>query len=80
MWSRSLWSRVCRRLARPINPKADEIEGVKAYPDLASAPGSIDGVSIITPPKVTEHVVAEAVESAIKFARQATKRSSGETR
>jgi uncharacterized protein len=50
----------------PINPKADEVEGLKAYPDLASVPGPIDGVSIITPPKVTEHVVAEAVERGIK--------------
>ncbi len=52
--------------AVPINPKADEIEGLKAYPDLASVPGEIDGVSIITPPKVTEHVVVEAVKRGIK--------------
>jgi uncharacterized protein len=50
----------------PINPKADEVEGLKAYPDLASVPGSIDGVSIITPPKVTEHVVEEAMKRGIK--------------
>jgi uncharacterized protein len=50
----------------PINPKADEVEGLKAHPDLASVPGSIDGVSIITPPKVTEYVVAEAVQRGIK--------------
>ena len=50
----------------PINPKADEVEGLKAYPDLASVPGAIDGLSIITPPKVTEHVVAEAVKRGIK--------------
>lgn len=50
----------------PINPKADEVEGLKAYPDLASVPGAIDGVSIITPPKVTEHVVAEAAKRGIK--------------
>src|SRR5713226_2951781 len=44
----------------PINLKANEVEGLKAYPDLASVPGAIYGVSIITPPAVTEHVVAEA--------------------
>ena len=33
----------------PINPTAAEVEGLTAYPDLASAPGEIDGVSIITP-------------------------------
>jgi uncharacterized protein len=50
----------------PINPKADQVEGLKAYPDLASVPGAIDGVSIITPPKVTEQVVAEALQRGIK--------------
>jgi predicted CoA-binding protein len=49
----------------PVNPKADEVEGLKAYADLASVPGAIDGVSIITPPKVTEQVVAEAVKRGI---------------
>jgi predicted CoA-binding protein len=50
----------------PINPNAAEVEGLKAYPDLASVPGEIDGVSIITPPKVTEHVVEEAVTRGIR--------------
>ncbi len=52
--------------AVPVNPKADEIEGLKAYPDLASIPGEIDGVSIITPPAVTECVVKEANEKGIQ--------------
>jgi uncharacterized protein len=52
--------------AVPINPKADEVEGAKAYPDLKSVPGDVDGVSIITPPAVTEKVVAEALQRGIK--------------
>src|SRR5262245_52222405 len=50
----------------PVNPKADEIEGLEAYPDLASIPGEIHGVSIITPPAVTERVVSEAIQKGIK--------------
>jgi predicted CoA-binding protein len=50
----------------PINPTATEVEGLTAYPDLASAPGPFDGVSIITPPKVTERVVDEALGLGIK--------------
>jgi predicted CoA-binding protein len=50
----------------PINPTAAEVEGLAAYPDLASAPGQFDGVSIITPPKVTERVVDEALRLGIK--------------
>ena len=54
------------RDAVPINPNATEIEGVTAYPDLASVPGTIDAVSIITPPAVTEHVVEMAIARGIK--------------
>ena len=50
----------------PVNPKDGEIEGLKAYPDLASVPGTIDGISIITPPNVTEQIVAQAISLGIK--------------
>src|SRR5262245_64889318 len=45
----------------PINPSGGDIEGLPSYPDLASLPEPVDGVSIITPPKVTEKVVEQAV-------------------
>ena len=50
----------------PINPHVAEVEGLAAYRDLASVPGEIDGVSIITPPAVTECVVADAIDAASK--------------
>lgn len=50
----------------PVNPAGGEIEGLAAYADLPSIPGAIDGVSIITPPKVTEQVVAQALSLGIK--------------
>ncbi len=50
----------------PVNPKDGEIEGLTAYADLASVPGTIDGISIITPPKVTEQIVAQALDRGIK--------------
>ena len=49
----------------PVNPKADQVEGLKAYPDLASLPETPHGISIITPPKVTEMVVEEAAKLGI---------------
>jgi predicted CoA-binding protein len=49
-----------------VNPSVDEVEGVPAYSDLASVPGDIDGVSIVTPPAVTEKVVAQALDRGIK--------------
>ncbi|MFG0251566.1 MAG: CoA-binding protein [Phycisphaerales bacterium JB038] len=54
------------RTVYPVNPKAAEVEGLKAYPDLSSLPESVHGVSIITPPKVTERIVEEAAAAGIK--------------
>jgi uncharacterized protein len=50
----------------PVNPKGGEIEGLTAYADLQSVPGTIDGISIITPPRVTEAVVTQALSLGIK--------------
>ena len=55
------------REAWPINPRADEIEGLKCYPDLGSLPAVPRGISIITPPKITEQVVEEAARLGVKF-------------
>jgi uncharacterized protein len=54
------------RTVYPVNPKAEEVEGLKAYPDLKSLPEPVHGVSIITPPKVTERIVEEAAAAGIK--------------
>ena len=49
-----------------VNPGADEVEGLQAYSDLKSLPVSVDGISIITPPEVTERVVEQAIELGVK--------------
>jgi predicted CoA-binding protein len=51
----------------PVNPRADEIEGLKAYPSLAAVPVRLRAVSIITPPRITEQVVKEAAAAGVKF-------------
>ena len=43
-----------------MNPNADQVEGLKSYPDLASLPETMHGVCIITPPEVTETIVEQA--------------------
>ncbi|MGB6043049.1 MAG: CoA-binding protein [Pirellulales bacterium] len=50
----------------PVHPSAKEIEGLIAYPDLAALPEPIHGISVITPPPVTERVVQQAVDLGIK--------------
>ncbi|REJ72510.1 MAG: CoA-binding protein [Planctomycetota bacterium] len=48
------------RTVFPVNPQTDEVEGLTAYPDLSSLPETVYGVSIVTPPDVTEQIVEEA--------------------
>lgn len=50
----------------PVNPNAGEVEGDKCYSDLASIPGSVEGVVIATHPEVTERVVKDCADLGIK--------------
>ena len=54
------------RAVYPVNPNAAEVEGLEAYPDLTSLPEAVHGVSIITPPDVSEQVVQEAADLGIQ--------------
>ena len=53
------------RQVYPVNPAADVVEGLVAYPDLGSLPEPVYGVSVITPPEVSERVVEEAARLGI---------------
>lgn len=44
----------------PINPNADRLEGATCYPDLASVPGSVDGLMVVTHPAVAADLVRQA--------------------
>lgn len=50
----------------PINPRETEIEGLACYPDLASLPEAIHGVSVVTPPAVTEKLIPQVAAMGIK--------------
>ncbi len=54
------------RTVFPINPNAEEVEGLPAYSDLAGLPQAVHGLSIITPPAITESVVEEAIQQGIQ--------------
>ncbi len=55
-----------QRPVYPVNPRATEVEGLKAYPDLASLPQPVHGASIITPPAITEQIVDDAIALGIR--------------
>jgi len=49
-----------------VNPNAEEVEGLTAHDRLADLPSKPHGVSIITPPAVTERIVREAIDAGIE--------------
>ena len=50
----------------PVNPKATEILGEKAYPDVKSLPAEVKGLIIMTKKDQTASIVREAREKGIK--------------
>ena len=50
----------------PVNPKTTEVEGQTCYPDLASVPGTIDGVMVVTHPDASAEVVRQAAARGIR--------------
>jgi acyl-CoA synthetase (NDP forming) len=62
----------------PINPKYDEIRGLKAYPSLRAVPGDIDYVISSIPAKDVPDMLAEAAEKKVKAVHLFTARL-GET-
>jgi predicted CoA-binding protein len=43
----------------PVNPKLEELEGVKCYPSLTDIPTKVDVVDFVVPPEVTEATLKE---------------------
>ena len=50
----------------PVNPHLATFEGDSCYPDVASIPGGVDGVVVITRPEATEQIVRQCGEAGIK--------------
>ena len=55
-----------QRAVYPVNPSVKAVEGLAAFPNLASLPQTVHGLSIITPPRVTEQVVARPARLGIR--------------
>jgi acetyltransferase len=52
----------------PINPKRNQVLGLKAYSSVASVPEKIDLAIIVTPAPTVPKIVAECVEAHVKSA------------
>lgn len=45
----------------PVNPRAEMIEGLPCTASVSELPGNVKSLSVITPPKVTEQIVEQAI-------------------
>jgi uncharacterized protein len=50
----------------PVNPKAEEIHGVKVFPDIKSLPSEVKGLLLMTQKSATAGLVREAKEKGIR--------------
>jgi acyl-CoA synthetase (NDP forming) len=57
----------CRKIY-PVNPKRDEILGVKAFPSISAVPDQVDVAVLLTPPESVLGLVKECVEAKVKGA------------
>ena len=57
----------CRRIY-PVNPKREEILGIKAYPSISAVPDQLDLAILLTPPGSVLGLVEECVESKVRGA------------
>jgi acyl-CoA synthetase (NDP forming) len=51
----------------PVNPRADEIRGLKAYPSILDVPTDVDVVHIVIPAKFVPQVIEDCGKKAVKF-------------
>lgn len=52
----------------PVNPRHDVVLGIKAYPDIASAPAAVDLAVIVTPAATVPGLIAECADAGVKGA------------
>jgi predicted CoA-binding protein len=53
------------KTAIPVNPKESKVEGVASAPSISGLPDNVKSISVITPPKITEQIVEEAINKGI---------------
>ena len=57
----------CRKVY-PVNPRRDEILGLKAFPNITAVPDEIDVAVLLTPPEAVLDLVKQCVEKRLKGA------------
>jgi acetyltransferase len=52
----------------PVNPKVDQVLGVKCYPNLASIPGPVEMAVVVVPNQIVPQVMEESGAKGVKVA------------
>ena len=52
--------------AYPVNPRLNDVDGVKCYKSISDIPFEIDVANLVTPPSVTEAIVKECRKKSIR--------------
>lgn len=55
-----------QRRVIPLNPRAEEIEGLACVAAIAQLPPEVKSLSVVTPPAVTEQLIPEAAAHGIE--------------
>jgi predicted CoA-binding protein len=50
----------------PVNPRAEQVEGVACHPTLAAVPGGVDAVMVVTSPGAAGDVARECVQLGVR--------------
>jgi uncharacterized protein len=51
----------------PVNPNAEEVNGIKVYPNIGSLPKKANVAIMVTKPEVTEKVIGEIIDNGIRM-------------
>lgn len=51
----------------PVNPAADEVEGVACYPSVKDIPGGVGAAMLVTTPAVSSAVARDCAEAGVKW-------------
>lgn len=54
-------------LVYPVNPRADLVDGHKAYPDLASLPVTVRAAVVVVPPEISEKIAVQAIATGFRY-------------
>ena len=46
----------------PVNPGADEVEGLTAYPAIEAVPGELQRISVYLPPRISDRALPEIAD------------------